>query len=312
MQKTPTFENEYQRKAFIRAEFDKFTRDLADSAPAPTPRTWAFELETPDADNIATALASAYRARTPELAEIMIETGETDPRDLIAFCQDGSVEKHGDNAGADCECDCRDCTYHECDCDNCDQNNDSPEHDCGNADCYNGSGDYQEIKPTSYCEGTHPAHLALLDLADIETAEINATCGLHIHLGSADLTARDIANTIRVYRALGHILDPIAGRAGTYYAQKNSDSQAFRAQFQREATEKYYAVNTAPHYAGHRAQTIEFRQHEGTNSTAEIRAWAMLLMQIVEFAKTNRTTLWLESAQTFAEAWQLLQVPAKH
>ena len=297
MQK-PTFD-----PTAIRREFDQFAQDLANTEPAPTSRTWSFEIETPDADNVSTALMRLHRSQDNRLTSI---TGEqVNPRDLIEFCQDGSVERH-DGDGDDCECDCRDCTYHECDCDNCDQNNDSPDHDCGNDECYQGTGTYQEIKPATYCEGTHPQHLALLDLAELDECEINATCGLHIHLGSSDLTARDVANVIRVYRAMTPILNAIAGRAGTYYAQTNTASQAERVQFQRESTEKYYAVNTAPHFAGHRAQTIEFRQHEGTNSTAEIRAWAMLMIRIVEFAKTNRTTLWLQEATTFAEAWRLL------
>lgn len=305
MLKTPKFASTYEQSAFIRGEFDRFAQDLATSAPALTARTWSFELETPDADIVNMNLMRAFRSQTEQLTAVIGE--QVNPREILEFCADGSIERHdGDND--ECECDCRDCTYHECDCDNCDQNNDSPEHDCGNSDCYQGTGTYQEIKPATYCETTHPAHLALLDMAEIENVEINATCGLHIHLGSADLTPRDIANVIRTYRAMSRILDTIAGRAGTYYAQKNSDSQAQDIQFHAQSTDKYYAVNTAPHFAGHRAQTIEFRQHEGTNSTAEIRAWAMLLMRIVEFAKTNRTTLWLEEAQTFGQAWELLAV----
>lgn len=297
MQK-PTFD-----PTAIRREFDQFARDLAESAPATTPRTWSFELETPDADIVHRSMMTHYRLQNADLTDLIGES--VNPRDLIEFCGDGSVERH-DSDSDECDCGCSSCTYHECDCDFCDNGSDDPQHDCGDSDCYQGAGTYQEIKPATYCEGTHPQHLALLDLANIADTEINATCGLHIHLGSADLNARDVANTIRVYRALTPILDVIAGRAGTYYAQKNTERQAQKVQFEREGTEKYYAVNTAPHFAGHRAQTIEFRQHEGTNDTAEIRAWAVLLMQIVEFAKTNRTTLWLESATTFAEAWRLL------
>jgi hypothetical protein len=305
MQKNPTFTSTYEQRAFIRAEFDQFAQDLANAEPTATPRTWSFEVETPDADKVNGAIMSHYRRQTAEIIALVGE--QANPRDMLEFCGDGSVERH-DGANDDCECSCTDCTYHECDCDNCDQGNTDPDHDCGSSDCYEGTGTYQEIKPATYCEGTHPKHLAMLELGNLDEAEINATCGLHIHLGSADLTARDVANTIRVYRALERILDPIAGRAGTYYAQKNDEAQARRVQFLRESTEKYYAVNTAPHFAGHRAQTIEFRQHDGTNSTNEIRAWAMLMIRIVEFAKTNRTTLWLQEAQTFNQAWNLLAV----
>jgi hypothetical protein len=284
----------------IRAEFDLFARDLANGAPAPTSRTWSFELETPDADSVNTALMAHYRRQTADMTDLIGE--RTDPREFIEFCGDGSVEREGDSG--ECECYCRECNWHECNCENCDQQNDDPDH-CGDSDC-NGSGTYQEIKPATYCEGTHPPHLALLDLAGIADVEINGTCGLHVHIGSADLNARDVANVIRVYRALSHIIEPIAGRRNENYCQDNTEREAFSAQFLRESTEKYRAVNTAPHFSTYRADTIEFRQHDGTNDIDEIRAWAMFMIRIVEFAQTNATTLWLQDATTFAEAWKLL------
>lgn len=295
-----TFETKREQSAFIRAEFDQFAKNLAETAPALTSRTWSFELETPDADNIATALAKHYRLQSAELISI---SGENqDPREILTFCGDGSITREGDQ---ECTCDCASCTYHSCDCEHCDNGNEYPDHDCGYSECA-GLGDYQEIKPATYCEGTHPQHLALLDLANIADVEINDSCGLHVHIGSSDLTARDVANVIRTYRALAHIIEPIAGRRGEHYCQDNSNSEILDAQFHQTATDKYRAVNTAPHFATYRPDTIEFRQHAGTNSTAEIRAWAMFMIRIVEFAKTNRTTLWLQEAQTFAQAWQLL------
>ena len=300
------FQSTYEQRAYIRTEFNQFAQDLATTKPTTTTRTWSFEIETPDADNVKRALETAYRLQTPQLIEII--GSREDGNNLyqfLNFCSDGSVERH-DTESNECECLCESCTFHECNCENCNDQNDDPDHDCGNDDCYSATGDYQEIKPETYCEGTHPAHLQLLDIAGLADVEINNTCGLHIHLGSADLTTRDVANVIRVYRAMTPILDAIAERSNTYYAQHNTNSQALKVQFQSETTEKYYAVNTAPHFSGHRAQTIEFRQHAGTSDTAEVRAWAMLLIRIVEFAKTNQTTLWLQEAQTFEQAWNLL------
>jgi hypothetical protein len=63
-------------------------------------RTWGFEIEVPDAKGV-----EAPRG---------IDKGD-----------DGSLRSKNTT---DCECDCRDCTYHECNCDNCDNYNEDPDH----------------------------------------------------------------------------------------------------------------------------------------------------------------------------------------
>jgi len=68
-------------------------------------------------------------------------------------------------------------------------------------------------------------------------------------------------------------------------------------------------VNTATHFqnGNYRPQTIEFRQHAGETDTAKIRAWAMLLIEIVEFAKGNASVFWIGGARDLNHLRQLLR-----
>jgi hypothetical protein len=276
MLKKIEFTSTKEQATHIRHEFAELMADLADRDPAATPRTWGFEVETPEADK-------AYR-----------RTNRTD-LDEIAFCQDGSV-----SSSEGCECDCRSCSYHTCDCDDCENYNEDPDHDCGSSEC---CGEYQEIKSIGGLSGTHPEALAILDRIGLDECEITAECGLHIHIATADLSPIQLAKVQTAYRLAEFIFDAIAGRAGNYYYQRHNDQNEDYTR-KGNPSDKYTAVNTKWHFEGPRLgrpQTVEFRQHEGTNDTARIRAWAWLLIRLVEFAKTDRPVYWVGKSKTLSE-----------
>ena len=267
-------------------QFETFAESLATAEPTTTARTWGFEIETPDADNV--------YART----DYATRDG------VLEFKGDGSVERA---YGGDCECDCNECE-HSCDCDSCDITNGYTSLDhCGGGAC-NGTGDYQEITSVGGLTTTHPTALDILETAGLSDCETNDTTGLHIHLGSADLTPEQVARVISTYRQALHILDPLAGRSGVYYAQAPRLEHSEDAR-QGYASEKYRAVNTATHFqnGSYRPQTIEFRQHAGETNTAHIRAWAILLIEIVEFAKGNASVFWIGGARDLNHLRKLLQ-----
>lgn len=273
------------QKTAVLDQFETYAEALAEATPTDTARTWGFEIETPDADNV------------------YARTDYDQRKDCLEFKGDGSVEREGGN---DCECDCSDC-YHSCDCGNCDLNNGYTELDhCGGGLC-NGTGDYQEITSVGGLTTSHPTALDILQNAGLSDCETNDTTGLHIHLGSADLTAEQVARVISTYRQALHILDPIAGRSEVYYAQAPRLEHSEDAR-QGYASEKYRAVNTATHFHGgsFRPKTIEFRQHAGETNVDKIRAWAMLLIEIVEFAKGNASVFWIGGARDLKHLRQLL------
>ena len=274
--------------AEIRQQFAKLAENLANSEPKKLARTWGFEIETPEADKI--------HSQTTR-----------DEFQHLNFTQDQSV-KNEDGDDSECTCGCRACNYHECNCDNCEDYNEDPDHDCGSSYCRS-CGEYQEITSIGGLDNTHPEALALLSEKGLEACAVNETCGLHIHIGSADLSPIQVANVIRAYRVVAGILEPIAGRRDVYYARDNSEDDVRRA-LDNDSTEKYRAVNTAHHFNGGRwgkAQTLEFRQHGGTNDTDRVRAWAYLLVRLVEFGKSGAGLYWLARAKDLDEVLAVIR-----
>ena len=106
-------------------------------------------------------------------------------------------------------------------------------------------------------------------------------------------------------------MDTLAGRAGVYYAQHNpQDHEDTARKGYNPDGRKYWAVNTNPYFNhlanGHGIPTVEFRQHEGTNDTARVRAWARLMVALVDYAKTDRPLYWVGKAADFRELYSAL------
>ena len=270
-------------------EFTELMSKLENQPPAKLPRTWGYELETPEADNI------HNRATRQHL-------------EAIEFHQDPSVTD--DEYGEECYCDCRDCTYHECNCEDCETEGSSdPEHDCGRSDCYTRGSQYQEIVSRGGLDTTHPEALAILDELNISHVKITELCGLHIHVFSGDLTPLQVSRVMTAYRLAAPVLTAISGeeRVHNRFCEPNTPQEEQACRSGRES-DKYRAVNTLWHFRANEANTwntrpatLEFRQHEGTNSTARIRAWAWLMVQLVEFGKSNRPLYWVGKSRTLAE-----------
>jgi hypothetical protein len=270
------------RRNQLITDWAKFRQSFSNEAPPrDTPRSWGFEIETPEADELYHGLSS-------------------EELELMDFCEDASIDGAGNE---ECECDCRYCYYHECDCDSCEvEGSNDPDHGCGNDACYSEGTEYQEVKTLDGgVKTTHPEALTALVGAGLETVKITSQCGLHLNIGSQDLTAQQVAKVLTAYRVGSWLFDTISGRTENRFAQAISpdlEAQAIR----ETATGKYYAVNTSHHFNNVKHNPIrarlEFRQHAGENSASEIRAWAWLLCELVEFAKTDRPIYWLAQAKT--------------
>ena len=302
----PEYKSTSEQAEAVESQFARFALALDCAEPRELPRTYGFEIETPNADTVRENALRALRAHNLAREADDTHAHPIHLETILDWKGDGSVT--GENQNEECECDCFDCRYHECDCDDCEQRNTDPEHGCGSDYCYN-AGTYQEITSVGGTSTTHPLSLEILADAKLREAEVNDTCGLHIHIGSGDLTPAQVASVISAYRALADILDPIAERAGAYYCQTNSDNDIAEARAGR-GTEKYRAVNTAPHFSNYRPDTIEFRQHAGTVSTVAVRAWAVLLVHLVEYAKRNRPIYWLARCRDFDELAKELDLKA--
>ena len=267
----------------IARQFKSLAQQLADSPNETTALTWGYEIESNTMGEVRANCAN--------------DAG-------LEWQQDGSVT---DYYGGDCDCCCDDCN-HNCNCDYCDRA-DYDEH-CGNSDC---SGT-QEVASVGGLTDTHPASLQALADAGINDATYETDCGIHIHIGSAHLTAPQIANIMTAYRLAQPVLNYIAQRVGTHFAQNHTDEHETQARQGLEPSSRYYAVNVANHFKTYGTKTIEFRQMAGSQDTDHetpqadrVRAWAYILRALVTYASQPAPSLyWLTRAKDLNDLLKLI------
>ena len=245
----------------IESQIDEMMKQLPSNGLAS--RTWGFEIESPDCKGV----------------EVMPGSG-------IDKGDDGSLRSYESND--ECDCDCRDCTYHECDCDNCDSYNDSPDH-CGDDSCttaesaeYRSTGGIQRVKHNGM-------YKLCQDLLDVD-AEINDSAGTHIHVWAGDLTTHQVGNVMATYKRLENLFTVLCGRDDNQYARRIAVEHvrdAIKASRPALKYDKPRAVNVSP-LQGDRG-TIEFRQMDCNYQADRITFFAWMVRGLVETAKRGAT-----------------------
>ena len=132
-------------------------------------------------------------------------------------------------------------------------------------------------------------------------AEVSSSCGLHVHHDAAGLTVQHMVAINALYAAHQRAINSIlpASRWDNHYCaslgprhvdrrwQKGIAAAPDRhhaAQAMQES--RYSAVNW---HALLRHGTVEFRQHNGTVESLEIRCWILLTQCLIEAALTRRS-----------------------
>lgn len=127
-------------------------------------------------------------------------------------------------------------------------------------------------------------------------ARVNQSCGLHVHIGAADLTDSEYCNVFVNYMYLEKAIESFLAPSRRGRHSRWCKSLLLHRTALLEATTKgevryaldydrYHRVN-AESYLRHK--TIEFRQHQGSANFTKIRHWVEFLGKLVEFSKTNR------------------------
>lgn len=227
-------------------------------------RTWGWEIEAPNPGS---------NVRTP----MGVEAGS-----------DGSVESY-ETDSSDCECDCRDCTYHECSCENCSDYNDSPEH-CSGSSCSNVTS-YEFRTTGGITRALHPGLRMLLD--QIKDTEKNETAGTHIHVFAKDLTAKQIGTVLAGYAITQRIWDVICSRnvnddnrCETYanHIPVEQISATLRTDTLYHVG-KFTAINT--YHAANERGTLEFRQMDCNFSFDRITFMAWMARGLIQAVKNG-------------------------
>lgn len=136
-------------------------------------------------------------------------------------------------------------------------------------------------------------------------AQVNRSCGLHVHIGAADFTIDQWRNLIKNYISLETVIDswmPRSRRANANrycHSMQGFDMQAIdqattleRLRDATTGTNRYYKLNLQSFWA-HR--TVEFRHHGGTTDFEKIANWVYFAARMVNYSKTN----WIGTRATF-------------
>lgn len=128
-------------------------------------------------------------------------------------------------------------------------------------------------------------------------ANINQTCGLHVHIGAAKLTAKQYCNVFVNYAYLEAVIDTFMApsrRANNAYYATTLQDHIYNLEYATSVDgvrsilgSRYHKVN-AESYARHK--TIEFRQHAGTTNFDKIINWVNFCGKLVVWSKTHRLT----------------------
>lgn len=151
-------------------------------------------------------------------------------------------------------------------------------------------------------------------LADLERAcralricgaQVNNSCGLHVHFGASDLGIEHLRQVVRNYMVLEPTFDRLmpAGRRGNAntYCQGLLQGRTL-AEAERQilaattAQQLATAANTGSRYRKVNMQsffthgTVEFRQHSGSTDFEKISFWVKLLHNLIDYSATRLVT----------------------
>lgn len=129
-------------------------------------------------------------------------------------------------------------------------------------------------------------------LASID-AKVNRSCGLHVHIGAANMTDDHYCRLVRNYQAVEKAIDSFmahsrrANNSQWCHSLQGIDFTNCTTKRQIAGAmgyDRYFKVNAV---AYDRHKTIEFRQHQGTTDYEKISRWVRFLAKLVEYSFKN-------------------------
>ncbi len=127
-------------------------------------------------------------------------------------------------------------------------------------------------------------------------AKVNKSCGLHVHIGAANMTDAHYTNIIRNYQRLESIIDsfmPESRRGNNSRWCRSLRGFDFSCCTTKDSVcrtmngDRYHKVNACAYF---RHQTIEFRQHSGTTDYTKISMWIQFLAELIKYSEKNEIT----------------------
>ena len=135
-------------------------------------------------------------------------------------------------------------------------------------------------------------------------AQINNSCGFHVHFGISDLSLDNIKNLAKNHIEMENSFDSIVPASrrlnnNTYCKSLTSiastktlaiskmDAATSIREFVSIFTTRYVKMNFQSYT---RQGTVEFRQHSGTTTFSKIKNWILICARLIEYTKQNGFT----------------------
>ncbi|MCA8830524.1 amidoligase family protein [Hymenobacter pini] len=151
------------------------------------------------------------------------------------------------------------------------------------------------------CDGLEDVRRACRAL-NTTNANVNDSCGLHVHIDARDLTLEHLRriclNYLRLERTIDQLMPSSRRANNNTYCRSiqggrtlTATEEAIRAATTTQAlataingTSRYYKVNLQAFF---RHGTIEFRQHSGSTNADKVIFWVRFLLNLVEYSRQH-------------------------
>lgn len=152
---------------------------------------------------------------------------------------------------------------------------------------------FEVVSPILHGEDGVEEAMAVAEALADAGANVNRSCGFHVHFDASDLSAADVKTIVRRYADHEREIDammPPSRRGNQNSYCKSLTGLPFERFMQATSIHemagvmgsRYYKVNLE---AYQRHGTIEFRQHSGTLNARKIAAWVRFLAQFIDACK---------------------------
>lgn len=133
----------------------------------------------------------------------------------------------------------------------------------------------------------------------ISNAQVNKSCGVHIHLDANDYSIENFITLIKNQYLIENQIDKIMPESRRQ--NQNTYCKGFQQFSKRELFEKLDRMNTVQEISNYFASryfklnlqsfqrhgTVEFRQHGASTNFLKIKNWIFICARLVEFSKQN-------------------------
>ncbi len=152
-------------------------------------------------------------------------------------------------------------------------------------------------------EGMNDLAIVISALESIPTVKVNKSCGIHVHVGIKDATAKKVANLVKYYAKNEPIIDAVMPRSrrsnNNMYCKpvmsynKPTIKRLNKVVKDNAAESNVTAINKIANALGNRYnkvnlhsfrryRTVEFRQHSGSVDAKKITTWVAFCLNTVD------------------------------